>query len=157
MGLDILALQKATRLDDRVKNSGRYDGHVYKTDGLDRLNGCKEGYYKAKERFSFRAGSYSGYNEWRSWLCRTFLGVSPDTVWNNEEKYKDKPFFELINFSDCEGAIGPKTSAKLAKDFKENARALVKADIPGMWFVNQYSKWQHAFEMASDDGFVIFC
>ena len=44
----------------------------------------------------------------------------------------DGPFWELINFSDCEGVIGPKTSAKLAGDF---AAFQEKADAHhGQWF-----------------------
>lgn len=33
-------------------------------------------------RGGFRAGSYSGYNEWRDWLSNTMLGMSAREVWN---------------------------------------------------------------------------
>ncbi len=59
------------------------------------------------EVFGFRAGSYSGHGAFRDALSETALGVDPPTVWGNPDAYKDEPFFELINFSDCEGSIGP--------------------------------------------------
>ena len=39
-------------------------------------------------------------------------------VRTNPEK-EGLPFVELINFSDCEGVIGPEVAAKLAKDFAD--------------------------------------
>ena len=60
----------------------------------------------------------------------------------------------MINFSDCEGVIGPKTSAKLAKDFAEFQ---AQADAhPDDWFRDLYTTWRRAFELASDDGAVGF-
>ena len=68
----------------------------------------------------FRAGSYSGYNRWRENLSMSIHGVMPSIIWNSPEKYAGKEFFEIINFSDCEGCFGPKFSAKLHADFVNN-------------------------------------
>ena len=121
--------------------------------------------YHADDSFGFRAGSYSGYNEWREMLAR-LVGYpeaphpSPRragemsnaaSVWNDP---KPGPFVELINFSDCEGVIGPRTSAKLAKDF---AAYQAKADAhPDDYFRAKYADWRKAFEMAADNGAVYF-
>src|SRR6185503_149712 len=86
----------------------------------DRLDGRVQGYYLTEdEDFHFRAGSYSGYNHWRTKLCRFAFGLEPQDIWTNPERYAGKPFFELIHFSDAEGAIGPETAAKLARDFQD--------------------------------------
>jgi hypothetical protein len=99
--------------------------------------------YRHLERGNFRAGSYSGYGEWRRWLST----IAPLPA-----------FAELINFSDCEGVIGSVVASKLAKDFAEYENvALEKAPAnDGDWFVGQYRKWRRAFETASVDGAVEF-
>ncbi len=112
----------------------------------------------------FRGGSYSGYNEWREWLAelvgypvtapRGGMGDKPRShgAWAAHEG----PFWEMINFSDCEGVIGPIVAAKLAKDFAEyDDRAKTKTDGRG-WYYEQYQKWREAFEMAADGGAVDF-
>lgn len=100
------------------------------------------------------AGSYGGYNNWRNELSIFGLGVDAKTVWANPEKYKGRPFYELVNFSDCEGTLGADISAKLARDFWENlARAEVECDE---YFVAKYNEWLRAFEYAANDGAVEF-
>nr|WP_319775982.1 hypothetical protein [uncultured Sphaerochaeta sp.] len=64
------------------------------------------------------------------------------------------PFWELINFSDCEGVIGTSVSKKLADDFKEYQE---KADKLGKDFSEYYSMLRKCFELASDNGLVVFC
>jgi hypothetical protein len=115
------------------------------------------------EDTGFRAGSYSGYNWWREQLCQLALDVPPDDVWGDPEHYAGKPFVELINFSDCEGCIGPITAAKLAVDFREygprvrtGAAKQITDDEERSYFLDTYNDWQQAFEIASRDGFVIF-
>ena len=66
----------------------------------EQADGLLGGYDGVSAEVGFRAGSYSGYNEWRAILCRMAHGVDPAELWDNPEKYKGKPFFELINFSD---------------------------------------------------------
>jgi len=101
---------------------------------------------------SFRAGSYSGYNAWRDELAR-FAGFKSDAdAWENARS--TAPFWELLNFSDCEGIIGPVTSAKLARDFRENlSRAEQHQDD---WWKKKYREWMEAFESVTATGFVLF-
>lgn len=104
--------------------------------------------YKWKEKFGFRAGSYSGYNWWRDKL--------------NQFANKDNPsndFIELINFADNEGVIGFVVSRKLAKDFEQNevkAKDFAETLDDGEWWLEQYQNWKKAFETASDYGAVEF-
>ena len=129
-----------------------------------RLN-IDEGYYKKDEGyeyFSFRAGSYSGYNQFRELLCESILYVKPEKVWENCESYIGKPFYELINFSDCEGTMGPIVSKKLHEDFikhRDKFETYLKNIEDGV-FVNYYmnvnNSFTKAFEMTSEGGVLIF-
>lgn len=124
-------------------------------------------------RFGFNAGSYSGYNDWREWLA-TLAGY-PVALIHTEHRpprqlhsagaweASSGPFWELINFADNEGTIGPVVSAKLAKDFAEwqeradaACAAMTQAGEAGAWFHQRYCDWRKAFEMAADGGAVDF-
>ncbi|WP_416186824.1 DNA cytosine methyltransferase [Enterobacter roggenkampii] len=63
------------------------------------------------------------------------------------------PFYELINFSDCEGFIGTAVATKLLADFKTFHD---KAEEIGDRFFEQYKHWQSAMEMASSNGCISF-
>ena len=125
------------------------------------------GWYLYKDSDHFYSTSYSGYNWWRETLAK-LAGYEP--VW-----YESVPgyapskklshqvgafgvdsgaFHELICFSDCEGTIGAKTSAKLAKDFAEfDEKAKALGDDR---FYKGYELFKECFEFASDNGAVKF-
>jgi len=64
------------------------------------------------------------------------------------------PFVELVNFSDCEGCIGPVVAAKLLRDFVEfDDRA--KAIVDDRFYVG-YCQLKRGLELASDGGALIF-
>ena len=96
-------------------------------------------WYKRDEAGDFRAGSYSGYGAWRAALASVAEGA----------------FWELINFSDCEGTIGPVVSAKLAKDF-ETHRDRIQDEVRDEYFMHLYDAWMKAFQTAADGGCVTF-
>lgn len=105
--------------------------------------------YAYEERMDFRAGSYSGYNDWRSELAK-MVGKTTKEIWDT---HAPGPFVELIDFADNEGVIGPAVAAKLAKDFAEHQ---TQADAIGGWFAVMYRTWRKAFEVAADGGAVDF-
>lgn len=106
------------------------------------------------ETDGFRAGSYSGYSEWRNTLAQMALGVDAKHVWEYAPQYRERAFFWLINFSDCEGIIGGEKAAILARDFAAHQAA---ADAhPDTWFRAKYALWRKAFETAAGDGVVEF-
>jgi len=125
------------------------------------------------EEYGFRAGSYSGYGEWRDDLA-TAAGYpgGAQEVWSRADGGEyGFPFEELINFPDNEGVIGPVASQKLYKDFVEQEEKIMKSidewylkihptksydksDLK--WFIDKYNDWKHAFKLASDNGMVIF-
>jgi hypothetical protein len=93
-----------------IRNEACFTGH---------LDGYPEGFYGGE--LSERHGSwpYSSYNRLRELICQAALGISPRQVWNAPSCFRPASEFEgifaLVNFSDCEGAIGPVTSAKIAE------------------------------------------
>lgn len=161
MGLDITAVSKAVWGRD---GSDEYDGYddnlvsAYQNgDFPDQFDYLKDGWYRVDgETFRFRAGSYGGYGAWRRSLCAQALGVDVEEIWDNPEAFKGRPFFELINFSDCEGTIGPVTSAKLAKDFKDYEGKIFTGGGRIDFYLETYHDFAKAFALASDGGFVDF-
>jgi len=128
--------------------------------------------YRAAESDGFRAGAYSGYSRWRERLATiaaypvvsvgnitttdsmNYATNHPHAAAAWEEGMESRPFYELINFSDCEGVIGTAISKKLAQDFAEfQDRANATCDPR---FIEKYNDWRRAFEMASDNGCVVF-
>jgi hypothetical protein len=106
------------------------------------LGGCYE-ITPETVTFRFRAGSYSGYNAWRSDLASQF----------NPEWKPELPFFELIWFADNEGTIGPAAAAKLHREFVQHAPQYQPAmDNHGC----SYQDWLYAFKLAADGGLVDF-
>lgn len=173
MGLDITAYtQLSPAPSAEVDSDGNpvdYNTHVRLRENADfpgRMAGLTDGgIYTYADSMSFRAGSYGGYNGWRDALAK--LAGYPEEEYDRfggEVKAKSHaaacghgavgPFSELINFSDCEGVIGPEVSKKLARDFAEwDERA--KAADDG-FFYDRYRHWRKAFEMAANGGAVDF-
>ncbi len=119
MGLDIYALRnpqsvkaEATADDDwdngtRISNDAPFVGHA---------DGLPEGFYSG-EMVRHRGWSYGGYNRLREIICRAAFGVEPKEFWREPHRYSQGDhggLVPLVFFSDCEGAIGPRTSAKIA-------------------------------------------
>lgn len=107
--------------------------------------------YAFEDKCGFRAGSYSGYNNWRNQLAKLAGYKCDKDCWNN---HTSGPFYELINFFDNEGIIGPIVAAKLAMDFSE-FKAKAEA-VEDEYLFEKYCEWRNAFIMASDNGVVVF-
>ena len=156
MGLDITAYSKLTFVcmpdesyeesDDeiQVRENPHFPG---------RLAGLYDkGVYSLadSEEYDFRAGSYGGYNRWREVLDLARKGLP------------SYAFEEIIEFSDCEGTIGPSVSLKLRDDFvryAEQVKAKVRELVPddrGEYWIEKYEDWTKAFTLAADGGCVIF-
>lgn len=113
-----------------------------------------------KYSVSYRAcvGAYSYYGAWREKLAK-LAGYSPVT--GGTRPYSkgawvatEGPFWELVNFTDCDGVLGTAVCQKLAKefaDYEESARLLEDDD-----FLYTYLQFRAAVEWASDGGAVVF-
>lgn len=171
MGLDISAWRRLERCDEPSGDDEQFDTvvEVFASRHFPgRTEGLADGYYTG-ERCDllgpfggFKAGSYSGYSAWREWLAE-LAGYRA----LHDPEHLDRPhslgafaatggpFWELINFYDNEGQIGPVVSAKLAGDFAAwDERA--KAASPDGWEYDRYKLWQAAFVWAADGGCVDF-
>ena len=161
MGLDITAYSNVIE-----SNEERHCFMVYaNNDFPGRAEGLVDrGYYECDEHFGFRAGSYSGYNQWREQLAE-LAGWPPVSVQGygggeymscagSAFQATEGPFWELINFSDCEGAIGHVVAKKLSADFEWFREQASKHGDP--YFFEKYQMWAKAFGMAADNGAVIF-
>ena len=153
MGLDIVACDSMTLCEDEEGY------HIWENDDFPgRFPNCVEGWYDLHNTISFSAGSYIGYNIWRRKLAR-MAGYKPDP---DNPQYGEAggawilsngPFWELINFTDCDGSIGPSVSEKLAKDFANHDPKKFTDDEK---FIELYELWQKAFELAAKGGCVRF-
>lgn len=168
-GLDITAYRNLTIVKSpRLTSDGIPEGKnqiILSPSGFpERFQGLESGkVYKFKSNFEFRAGSYSGYNYWRNELAKlagyeqspyTFNGKTElrydATAWGQEKG----PFWELINFSDAEGVIGPHVCKKIYKDFVQYSNeAKQHAD---MYFRESYENWKKAFSMCAHNGAIAF-
>lgn len=164
MGLDITAysnLQPVGKCDldweycDSLKHIRAYSHEsfpqsirglkLYVTDDQFTQSGC---FVKTSDtaKHGFRAGSYGGYNLWRSTLQNAF----------NPELAEDKPFYELIWFSDCEGVIGPDAASDLFEDFViHDNQAMTLPDEVG-YFYSRYQDWTRACLLAKRSGLIEF-
>jgi hypothetical protein len=146
MGLDI-SVYRDLHPTDREDDSNLY---VNSQDFPLQADGLETGHYLATSLYDFWGGSYSGYNWWRNRLSETMLGVCAEQVWESPDAFKGKPFVELIHFTDCDGVIGPKTSAKLAADFEEHLGKLPNSESEDdTGFRKKYEQWLSAFRLAA--------
>ncbi len=177
MGLDIAAYSKLEpKRDERVDAvmeslfipQGEWVIEFTETDERPRCQDMKSGTWHMTDEtqtMDFRAGAYSTYNSFRRHLSEAILGVTPETIWENEDDFENMPFYEIINFSDCEGAFGPHDSEKLHKDFVEHEKQFKKYilenvgkyDTDSDWFNRMYDNFTEAFRLAANDGVLIFC
>lgn len=172
MGLDITAYQGITILPEHEITDDCWDYHnvLYINQdnflpGWNHAAGLPEQKYiciEAENKFSFRAGSYTGYGDWRRWLAHVALGITPEDVWDQafSPELAALPFSHLICFSDCEGVIGPEVSRKLALDFAQfrpHALEASKAEgDPFGHYIQVYDDFTLAFQMATLNGAVKF-
>jgi hypothetical protein len=133
----------------------------------DRCHDLEEGVYLDTfdtVQHHFRAGSYSGYNQFRNLLSKALLGVEASAVWEDPATFEGRPGYEMIDFSDCEGTISSSVADKLRQDLVEN-RDVFKAHLIEVfgedndqveWSMETYDNFIYAFELASENGVVVY-
>ncbi|KWO50055.1 hypothetical protein WT98_17135 [Burkholderia territorii] len=73
-----------------------------------------------------------------------------ETAW----KLDHGPFWELIDFSDAEGTIGPEVCRKVYQDFVQYRDLATQVSTP--YFYDSYVDWMKAFEMCANNGAIVF-
>lgn len=130
-------------------------------------------WYAYDASYSFRAGSYGGYNVFREGLA-VLAGVVSEEMWREgrrgaegmydlpavkalESDPTSRPFGELIMFADNEGVIGTACAKRLFADFinhREAAKALFNEE--GMRWMDAYDHWIEGLRHATDGGAIDF-
>jgi len=140
--------------DEADMPDARHFTHVdfeKQADGLD-------GIYTVEGAASFRVGSYSYYGFWRGQLANMIGEVASD-IWERARGGAEGPFYDLINFADNEGVIGPKTCDKLARTFDEwrdRAQEYGNNKAEERDFFATYEEFRTAFKAAAGHGCVDF-
>jgi hypothetical protein len=99
--------------------------------------------------------SYSGHNRFREALCRAVYECEPEKLWTDIGeglRPEEGPFIELINFSDCEGVLGPEVCAKLLADFEAHAERV--RPLMGEW-AGHYDRWTEMLRTAVAAGGIL--
>lgn len=132
--------------------------------GLDIIAYSKSG----EELYDFRAGSYSGFMNFRLWLADVVAGVVLSKMRGfkgNQEWKKDTSFLELLNHSDCEGKLTYTACKNLLKDFEDEKvqKALMLENLKVSdgnteWHLEKLDDWKKAIELVvKHKGYIIFC
>mgnify|MGYP001602943595 FL=1 len=119
---------------------------------------------------AFRAGSYTGFHNFRNWLAQK---IGFKNIENYYDTYKDIigefnhktgicagasriPLGPLLEHSDCDGTINNKQAVKLLselKEIKQNLKKLPRKDKKGareneIWFRERLDNWVEACQEA---------
>jgi hypothetical protein len=169
MGLDIIAFAHAAVTPEHPEGDSCWEGrHVLAfTLGFPRsIRGLIDGrcYLVDGPKHGFRAGSYSLYNDFRELLCQATIGIPLGDLLMDPIRYVDAPFFELLDFADNEGTIGPVAARALSADFAAGGGTVLPAiliaasdDEDGAEFAGLWENLTIAFDLASNGGLVLFC
>jgi hypothetical protein len=161
MGLSIEAYKKLKIVSEgRDFESDTPEGMVriyHVPESLAASDRMKEGIYKIEGSwFKSPNMSCTGFGIWREDLAR-MTGTTEKQIQEHPEQFTS--FVELINFPDNEGTIGPKTCAKLFRDFVEwEDRAAAFADSlmnPEDW-MDRYVLFRDAFALVGRQGALKF-
>jgi len=126
------------------------------------------GLYIKGEYHHIFSRSYGGYNQWRERLAKImgypeveysmYEGSSITTkshaasAWGfGDLDMSDKPFYEMINFTDCDGILGSVVCKKLYQDFVDNEHIAKQwSEHTGdEYFLKGYNEFMHGFEIAA--------
>lgn len=171
MGLDIFAYGNVKKLDCVFDEWGEpidpktrepMDGVMARHNEHypERASPIEEAFYSYDESSHVRCGAYSRYNRWRDELAKAagwHLG-SYEQYGRSWPSYAASawvadggPFWELINFSDCEGVIGTDACKKLLAEFEA-----MENPPPEDTGFNIFEEMKAALRIASNDGFLRF-
>ena len=151
MGVDFTALSNAVRTQN--EDDGLF-GYVYDDASIATVNdGMESGYYVYTRETAIDGPRmpYSMYFRFRKWIAN-LGGSSAEKMWNGNDS--SMPFYEMVNYSDCDGFFGPDTCSKLANDFESHLEKARQSDTEPR-FLGFYESFLACFKHAAGSGMVI--
>lgn len=94
--------------------------------------------------------SYSSHSFFRNELCRI---TNWEMDFDNCEELKDKPFYEMINFTDCDGCLDWEIASILYKNFCDHEETARK-EFNNRWF-GKYQDWKNVFKEGKEVGSLV--
>ena len=162
MGLAVKVYKNIKKIDQNSDDHdfiAYVDHHTWK----DHIKNLEEGAKYVGECHGTDVGySYSTHTWFRNKLMSLVLDKEIDKFYEHIDSNLDMPFIEFINFSDCEGCIDWETSAKLCQDFIDWKERVIEefpikpVNIENKLFVQRYEAWMEVFELAKDNGVVVY-
>ena len=158
MGLDIVAYSKLEyERDERVAEvmesmfspQGEVIIQIFEESERPRCMDLKVGKWHRSDETDehhFRAGAYSSYNRFRTVLSDAILGVTSETVWENEDDFENSHYSE-----------------KLHNDFVSHREMFEKYlnsqfdKFDCEYYISTYDNFTKGFALASQNGILIFC
>lgn len=105
--------------------------------------------------------SYSGWGIFRNALAQAFMSTSAGAVWKDTTgKYVNHPMNALINYSDCEGVMGPVACAEIAAAMEAgltDGTVDKFVNLNNYYNEDTYRVVMDMFKSVGPDGFVLFC
>ena len=109
----------------------------------------------------FRAGSYSGFGQFRELLASSanivldnMVGFGGKTEWTEEE-----PFYELIYHSDCDGELTSMDCESLMEDFTDERRDAFIETVgeEDKYHIGRYDLWEQFIRRCAENyGILMF-
>lgn len=92
------------------------EAHLVASDMYRSLEGLTEGasYLVGKPAFHFHCG-YFTWSRIREDLAQASWGVDCQAVWDDEGKFGDQLLYPLVNFTDCDGVLGPLACKRIVR------------------------------------------
>jgi hypothetical protein len=175
MGLDVSAYQQMRLIDACVNERGEIIDPKTGNELSDTVevwdNPDFEGraaplhsgnFYSYEETTEVVSHGYSGFSRWRDTLAKisgwalaeyTSFGVKGYSHAASAWAATEGPFWELINFSDCEGFIGTEACKKLSGDFEKYKEAASNEEEN---FYILYLRWKEGVSFAAENGALEF-
>lgn len=171
MGLDAYAFTRVKKYEgpmeegEPIDNDGNYERLGWNMDCFKgREAPLTEGWYEFESCTDAFHGGYLSYNHWREMLAelagwpasRVSGEISEAHVHTGSAWRADGGlFWELLNFADNEGTLGPDVCKKLLGDFDRFETKA--AEHPDEWFRRCYEQFHKAVRAAADGGAIKFC
>lgn len=156
MGLDVSVYQniKVRDLEDEDDYDYEFQAFVPAPQWEHKIKNLNNGAYYTGDSVGDLRSGYGSHYGFRVALCEIMYRT--ENEWIHGELNENMPFYELIDFSDCEGCLDWEISEKLYNDFISNHEAAMRYFKVKPNFKDKYIEWTEIFRLGKDKGVVSF-